>query len=113
MAKRERNHVMSLRLSDKENLILEEKCKLSNYNNKSDFIRDMIIYGMVYEVDYSVVRDYSVLLGKIGTNINQSAHKVNETGSIFQSDINDLKKGMDEVWQLQKSMLSKLPYRKR
>ena len=39
----------------------------------------------------------------------QVAHRCNETRSVFQSDIDELKKEMDKIWQLQKSMLSMLP----
>ena len=54
--------------------------------------------------------DYNVGLGKIGTNINQIAHRINETRSIYQTDIDEIKKEMKKLWQLQESMLSKQPY---
>ncbi len=79
-------------------------------HSRSAFIRQMIIEGIVYEVDYSYLREYNYQLGKIGNNINQIAHKVNTTGSIYKSDIDQLKKEMEQLWQLQKSMLSQQPF---
>ncbi len=111
MAKRERNNVVYLRLNDKELWILKEKVKLSEHRNVSDYLRQFIVEGIVYNVDYRYLRKYNYQLGKIGTNINQIAKRINETRSIYQPDIDELRKEMEKVWQLQKSMLSEQPYR--
>ena len=111
METRERKHRITLRLSEEEYRILREKMKECDYRDMSQTLRHLIVYGFLYEVDYSYLRENNIALGRIGTNINQIAHKVNETGSVFQSDIDDLRKEMDEIWQLQRSMLSKQLYR--
>ena len=111
MENRERKHRVTLRLSDDEYRILKGKTKACNYRDMSDTMRHLIIEGMLYEVDYSYLREYNIQLGKIGNNINQVVHRANETRSIYQTDVNELKKEMDEVWRLQKSMLSKQPLR--
>ena len=48
-------------------------------------------------------------LQKIGTNINQIAKRVNATGTLYAQDIEDIKGAMAEIWQLQRSILSKAP----
>ena len=111
MGKRARSNVLYLRLSDDEMRILNAKTKLSGMRNRSDFLRQLIIEELIYDVDYSYLRDYNAQLGKIGGNINQIAKRINETRSIYQSDIDEIKKEMDRVWQLQKSMVSRQPYR--
>lgn len=110
MANRERNHELKVFLSDDEHRILEGKFKLSDKRSRSDFIRQLIIEGMVYEVDYSYLREYNTQLGKIGANINQIAHRINTTRSIYQTDMDEIKKEVQEIWRLQKSMLSRQPY---
>ena len=80
--------------------------------SKSAFIRQLIVEGFVYDVDYSYLRDYNYQLGKIGNNINQIAHRINETESIYKADIDEVKNQMDELWKVQKNMLSKQPYSK-
>ena len=107
---RSRTHQVTLRLSDDEMRILRAKTRLSGMKSSSAFLRQLIIEGIVYDVDYSYLREYNVGLGKIGTNINQIAKRINETRSIYQTDINEIQKEMDALWQLQKSMLSKQPY---
>ena len=110
MEERSRKHRFTLRLSDDEARILEGKFKLSGMRSRSSFIRQLIIEGFVYDVDYSYLREYNVGLAKIGTNINQIARRINETRSIYQTDINEIKKEMEKLWRLQKSMLSRQPY---
>lgn len=110
MEKRSRNKVLYLRLSDDEMRILNAKTKMSGMRSRSAFLRQLIIEGIVYDVDYSYLREYNAALGKIGGNINQIAKRINETKSIYQVDINEIKEEMKKIWQLQKSMLSRQPY---
>lgn len=53
MENRVRQNRLTLRLSDDELYILEQKFKASNMKDKSSFLRHLIIYGYVYEVTYS------------------------------------------------------------
>ena len=110
MKNRARNNPLLIYLSDDELRILNAKTKLSGMKSRSAFIRQLIIEGIVYDVDYSYLREYNAGLGKIGGNINQIAKRINETRSIYQSDIDEIKKEMKKLWRLQKSMLSKQPY---
>ena len=98
MANRERKHELKVFLSDDEHRILEGKFKLSDKRSRSDFIRQLII------------EEYNTQLGKIGANINQIAHRINTTRSIYQTDMDEIKKEVQEIWRLQKSMLSRQPY---
>ena len=105
---RERKNYINLYLSDREKLILETKLKESGLHSISDFIRHLIVNGDVFVIDFSDVREMNHLLGKIGNNINQIAHKVNTFGAADRTDIDAIKEAMDEIWRSQKSILSKL-----
>ena len=107
MSNRNRKKAILLYLSDDEQYIFEEKFKASGLASRSAFLRNLIIYGFVYDVDYSALTEYNQQLGKIGTNINQIAHKVNSTGSIYQNEVKEMKEMMDKIWHIQKSMLLK------
>ncbi len=109
MSKRERTHAMTLRLSDDENRILEAKMKATNQPSKSAAIRQLIVESMLYEIDYRELRNIDTQLARIGNNINQIAKRANETRSIYEEDINELKKELKEIWRLHGSMLSKQP----
>ena len=109
MANRIRTNQIGFFLSDDEKKILDEKFKLSGMKSKSAFLRKMILYGFVYDVDYSYLRNYNVELGRISSNLNQIARRINSTDHIYKEDIEEVKELMNQVWHTQKSMLSKQP----
>ena len=113
MANRKRTNPVQFYLDDDEQYILDEKFRLSGMKSKSAFLRKLILYGYVYDVDYSYLRNYNTDLGRISSNLNQIAKRVNSTGNIYKEDINEVKELMNKVWRTQKSMLSKQPLIKR
>ena len=113
MANRKRTNPVQFYLDDDEQYILDEKFRLSGVKSKSAFLRKLILYGYVYDVDYSYLRNYNTELGRISSNLNQIAKRVNSTRNIYQEDINEVKELMNKVWRTQKSMLSKQPLIKR
>ena len=112
MANRERKNELKIYLSDDEQCILEQKVKASGMKSKSAFLRHLILYGFVYDIDYSELREYKAALGKIGGNLNQIAKRMNATGNVYAADVKEVKELMKKVWDTQKSMLSKQPYMK-
>ncbi len=77
--------------------------------SKSAFLRRLILYGFVYDIDYSYLRDYNAALGKIGGNLNQIAKRMNATGNVYKADVEEVKKLMKQVWDTQLAMLKKQP----
>lgn len=110
MPKRERKIPIQIYLSEDEDYILTQKQKSSGMKNKSSFLRHLILYGYVYDVDYSELREYNTTLSRIGNSLNQIAKRMNATGSVYEADVKEVKELMKQVWQSQKSMLSKQPY---
>lgn len=109
MANRTRTHRNEFHLNDDEQYILDEKFRLSKMKSKSAFLRKLVLYGFVYDVDYSHIREMNAQLGKIGGNLNQIAKRVNTTNTIYKKDMDDIKELMNQIWQLQKFMVSKQP----
>ena len=113
MANRKRTNPVQFYLDDEEQYILDEKFKLSGMKSKSAFLRKLILYGYVYDVDYSYLRNYTTELGRISSSLNQIAKRINSTENIYKEDMDEVKELMNEVWRTQKSMLSKQPLIKR
>ena len=109
MANRTRTHRNEFHLNDDEQYILDEKFRLSRMKSKSAFLRKLVLYGFVYDVDYSHIREMNTQLGNIGSNLNQIAKRVNSTNTIYKKDTEEIKELMNQIWQLQKSMVSKQP----
>ena len=109
MAKRERTNPVQFYLNDDEEYILNEKFKLSGMKSKSAFLRQLILYGYVYDVDYSYLRNYNTELGRISSSLNQIAKRINSTDHFYKEDMDEVKELMNQVWRTQKSMLSNQP----
>ena len=113
MANRTRTNRNEVYLDDKEQFILEAKFKESKMKSKSAFLRKLILFGFVYDVDYSYLRNYNTELGRISKSLNQIAKRISSTNSIYKEDMDEVKELMNQVWHTQKSMLSKQPLIKR
>ena len=106
MANRTRNIVLRVPVTAEERAMIERKMGTGCF---SVYARKMLIDGYVIRLDYSDVKAMTAELQKIGTNINQIARRVNATGTLYAQDMEDIKGAMAEIWQLQRSILSKAP----
>lgn len=109
MSNRLRNDRIEIRVSPVEKKMIRQRMEVCHETNMGKYMRRMAIDGCIFVVDYSAIKEMTYELHKIGVNINQIAHKVNSTGTIYKKEINDLKEMLDTIWQFQKSILSEEP----
>lgn len=109
ISNRTRKNELKIFLSDDEKYVLDCKVKLSKRRSISDYVRTLIIYGYVYDVDYSYLQKYNETLGRISGCLNQIAKRINGSGNVYEEDIREVKEIMNEVWKTQKAMLNKQP----
>ncbi len=112
MGNRTRQNELKVMLNNDELYILERKLKQSGMDSKSAFIRHLILYGYVYDIDYSCLHEMNTLLANTSNNLNQIAKRVNMTGNVYKDDLNEIKEIMEKIWHTQKSMLSQQPLAK-
>lgn len=101
-------------ISDDEESIINDKCKISNMN-KSDYIRNIIVYGEIKKIDSeaivkvsNVINQNNFELNKIGNNINQIAKKVNEQNSYTHADIIHLKEEFEQIRKLHEHLANEI-----
>jgi L-rhamnose mutarotase len=82
-----------------ERKLIERRMKEAGIRNMSAYIRKMAIDGYVIRLDLSDVKEVSRLMGINSNNLNQYAKKANETGSIYQRDIEVLKEQHEKIWE--------------
>lgn len=90
---------MYFKVSPEEKQIISEKMKSIGITNKRAYLRKMALDGFIVVVDMEVIKQLVRLLRYISNNINQIAIRVNETHSIYDTDVQDLKQGYAEVWK--------------
>ena len=97
MENRKRNVQIIVRVTEDERTLIEEKMKQIPTMNLSAYSRKMLIDGYIIVLDLQKV--------KIGGNLNQITKRINETGRVYDNDMDELKRLMDEVWKLERQLL--------
>jgi len=98
---------IKFRVTETERDLIFEKMRLLNTNNLAAYMRKVAIDGYVITVDNSDIKAMTAEIQKIGVNINQIARRVNSTSRIYEQDIEEIKRGLDEIWRLQRLSLSR------
>jgi hypothetical protein len=96
MANRTRNNGIYLMLSDDELEILNKKYELSGCKTLRQFIMKCVLEKDIFVLDMKVFKDMSTNIGRITSNVNQIAKRVNSTGIIYKDDMNDLRKLLEK-----------------
>ena len=52
------------------------------------------------------IKAFTKELSAIGRNINQIAKRINAGGPAYQADMDEIRERLDEIWQLQRRILS-------
>ena len=105
MENRKRNVHIIVRVTEDERALIEEKMKQIPTMNLSAYSRKMLIDGYIIVLDLQDVKAHTAQLQKIGGNLNQIAKPINETGRIYDNDMDELKRIMEEVWRLERRLL--------
>lgn len=111
MENRKRNIRLRFDLTDKEKELFERKKEESGAKSMSHFIRKTVLEKEIYEVDLKPLRDLYGTLSIATNKLNQIAKRVNQTGVIYKSDIDDMKKSIDnfskELWDIHSLLLKR------
>ena len=105
MENRKRNVQIIVRVTEDERALIEEKMKQIPTMNLSAYSRKMLIDGYIIVLDLQKVKAHMAQLQKIGGNLNQITKRINETERIYDNDMDELKRLMDEVWKLERQLL--------
>lgn len=110
MKSRNRSVKIEFYVLPEEKEVIKKKMEIARKKNMSEYLREAAICErvLVYDYDGLALRDLTKEINKIGVNINQVAARVNSTNNVYQEDLEYLKSEVEKIWQLQKSILSKL-----
>ena len=95
--KRNRYIEKKIRLRPDENNYIKNKMDNAGRKNFNAFALEMLIQGQVTIVDFKSLSDLKIAIDRVGKNINQIAKKVNETGDVSKSDIDETKKLLKKI----------------
>ena len=109
MANRKRNIQMKFYVTEEEKQLIEQKMQQLPTQRYGAYLRKMAIDGYIINMDTTDIKAYNAELGAIGRNTNQIAKRVNAGGSVYKEDIQEIRERLDEIWLLQRRILSNQP----
>ena len=106
MANRRRNIQMKFWVTEEEKRLIDEKMKQLPTQRYGAYLRKMAIDGYIIHTDMSSLKEMNKALFSIGRNINQIAKRLNAGGTAYKTDMNEIRERMEQIWQLQRRILS-------
>ena len=106
MANRKRNIQMKFYVAEEEKRFIDEKMAQLPTRRYGAYLRKMAIDGYIIHTDTTDIKEMNAALSAIGRNINQIAKKLNAGGPAYQADMDEIRERLDQIWQLQRRILS-------
>ena len=106
MANRKRTIQMKFYVTEDEKRLIDEKMAQLPTRRYGAYLRKMAINGYIIYTDTADIKAFTKELSAIGRNINQIAKRVNAEGSAYKADMREIQERLDEIWQLQRRILS-------
>lgn len=108
MQNRTRNVQIKFWVTEEERNLIKQKMALLPTQRIGAYMRKMAIDGLIIYTDTTNIKEMNKELQSIGRNINQIAKRINSTNCAYDTDIEEIKERLQEVWQLQRRILSSL-----
>ena len=106
MANRKRNIQMKFYVTEEEKWLIDGKMAQLPTRRYGAYLRKMAIDGYIIQIDTTDIKQMNAALSAIGRNINQIAKRVNAGGGAYKADMREIQERLDEIWQLQRRILS-------
>ena len=106
MANRKRNIQVKFYMTPEEKELMEQKMAQLQTKRIGAYLRKMAIDGYIIYTDTTEIKAFTSELSAIGRNINQIAKRINAGGPAYQADMDEIRERLDEIWQLQRRILS-------
>ena len=108
MANRKRDIQLIIRVNADERKLIEKQMERYGTRNMAAYIRKIAIDGYVVRLELPELREMVYLLRRTSNNLNQIAKRMNETGRIYDADIDDTLQKQEQLWQMMNAILTRL-----
>ena len=95
-------------VDEKEQALIKKKMEHAGIENMSAYIRKMVIDGYIVKLDMPELRELTLRMKSISNSENQIAKRVNSTGNIYETDIEEIKKNQEEIYEGIRKILTSL-----
>ena len=102
------NIVKNIRMTPEELQAIQKKMEQFGTTNFSAFVRKMAIDGYVVKLELPELKELVSLLRYSSNNLNQLTKRVHESGRIYDADLEDIRRGQEQLWDAAQAILDKL-----
>ncbi len=100
----------SFKATEEEMDIIQQKMKAFGITNQSAFIRAMTLNGYVLKLDLPELHQTVRLMGSMSNNVNQIARRLHEGGSVYETEIDEIKENQSELQAMLNRILQQLDH---
>ena len=108
MANRKREIMLRFRVTPEERSMIEKRMKQLGTTNMAAYLRKIAIDGYVVKLDLPELREMVSLLRRTSNNVNQIARRANETGRVYDADIECVVENQERLWSAANEILARL-----
>ncbi len=108
MANRVRSIQMIFRVTEQERELIHRKMEMMGVQNMQAYLRKMAIDGYSIKLDLPELKGMISLLRRCSNNLNQIARRANETGRVYQVDMDGVLQMQQELWKGVNQLLMRL-----
>ena len=94
-----RTHTISFRVTDEELAKIDKRFEKSGFSNRGEFLRFTALNAFIFKENKKQIKQIANDISGVSRNINQIAMRVNRNNSIYKEDLQELKKGIQSIWQ--------------
>lgn len=105
---RNRNVQIIFWVSENEKSMIEEKMAQAGMKNLSAYLRRIAIDGMIVRLELPELKEMVLLLRYASNNINQIARRMNESGRIYDTDLEQVVQNQEQLWDMANGILTRL-----
>jgi len=108
MEKQNRDIMLKFRVTPAERELIEARMAQLGTDNMSSYLRKIAIDGYVVKLDLPELKEMVSFLRRSSNNLNQIAKRVNETGRVYDADIECLLGNQEQLWSAANEILHRL-----
>jgi len=108
VAKRQREVQLKFRVSPEERTLIEAKMAQLGTTNMAAYLRKMALDGYVVNLELPELQEMVSLLRRSSNNLNQLTRRVNETGRVYDADLQYIQTSFDEINEAASKILTVL-----
>ena len=108
MPKRNRNVQLNFRVSEDEKEWIEKKMEVVGVINREAYLRKMAMDGYILRLDLPELKETISLMQRMSNNINQIAKRMSGTGRAYETDIQEIIRNQERLWDGIRELLSRL-----